>query len=320
MVKNDDMFGNENLHTNPNATPTPFAEKEETVSGEPKKKLRGKMLKKLMKYDFKALFRFLLPALAVLFFLSVLCAVAQWYSMRVNVEDKEFDTAYNGLLIVGIVYALCACGVAGICFFNTVSHYQKNLFSDEGYLTLTLPATPEEQVFSKVLSGFITVLLTIVALALSTLVADLPCLLKGERSDGIFTYALNVLDMLFVYSFDLRGVNHTVALVELAIFALLSLLFQLQVIDACICIGQTRTSKNRTMAAVRVFFLYVVITQVCSVIGPSIFGGLDLKNSQISSSATVHIAMWVLIVLACLGNVIAFLVQRSILKKKVNLA
>lgn len=106
------------------------------------------MLKKLLKYDLKAVSPILLAAHgAVLFFTAfgrVLMALLQ-------VEPFESNlSALYSLLLLFAIFALT--------LFTTIylgMYYYRSFYTDEGYLTNTLPVTANRQVLSKYLCGLL---------------------------------------------------------------------------------------------------------------------------------------------------------------------
>ena len=102
------------------------------------------MLGKLFKYDMKQISRIMLP-LVLLTFGTTLFGTAALKTVNEVVVPMESGVAQNVLLsslymVFGIsVFVLCAFAVMAILF--TVARFYKNLFTDEGYLTFTLPVT-----------------------------------------------------------------------------------------------------------------------------------------------------------------------------------
>ena len=102
------------------------------------------MLGKLFKYDMKQISRIMLP-LVLLTFGTTLFGTAALKTVNEVVVPLESGVAQNVLLsslymVFGIsVFVLCAFAVMAILF--TVARFYKNLFTDEGYLTFTLPVT-----------------------------------------------------------------------------------------------------------------------------------------------------------------------------------
>lgn len=119
------------------------------------------MLGKLMKHDGVALSRVLVPlhlgALGVAL-VAVVCGFAG--SGFGESAHRAYGTAEELLrLSAGFAYATFAFCLVLLCvltvatFFVVVHRFYCNLFTDEGYLTLTLPVTANQIVLSKALTG-----------------------------------------------------------------------------------------------------------------------------------------------------------------------
>lgn len=92
------------------------------------------MLSKLIKHEFRALSRFLLP---IHILLLVACLIGRFMFQAMAMMDLP-----NVILIVSFVF-LISIWIVVPCATSIliVVRYYKSLYTDEGYLTLTLPAT-----------------------------------------------------------------------------------------------------------------------------------------------------------------------------------
>ncbi|HIU58939.1 MAG TPA: hypothetical protein IAC57_02445, partial [Candidatus Scatosoma pullistercoris] len=117
------------------------AEKKSSKFERGPRKVRKSMLKKLMKYDYRAQFRILGPcylAVAGFTLIASVCIAMLKYA--------QSDIAVWCMVSTNTVYGLAIAASAFFSFFNFLFCYYKSFFSKEGYLTLSIPATPEEHV------------------------------------------------------------------------------------------------------------------------------------------------------------------------------
>lgn len=97
------------------------------------------MLGKLLKYEYKATGRVLLPIyLMMIMFAFVSAAMFK--------TSFEIATTIALLIFIGI----CVASIV-ITIIITVQRFQKNLLTDEGYLMFTLPVTQTSLIFSKLI-------------------------------------------------------------------------------------------------------------------------------------------------------------------------
>lgn len=120
------------------------------------------MLGKLIKYDMKALNRFLILIHGFLLFAALL--VRFFLTGRVLVETPK-DGTLLGLSF--LLFFLIIMSVSFGTFIVIAVRFYKNLFSDEGYLTRTLPVTSGQHLLSKTIAGSIWASLDMILLLAS---------------------------------------------------------------------------------------------------------------------------------------------------------
>ena len=124
------------------------------------------MLRKLIKYDFKALSRYLIVIHAMLLITAVLgrlLFVGRLMSDPGRLSNAGAIATIIGIIIYVILFMTAVFGtmlMIAICFY-------KNLYSDEGYLTHTLPVTRGQLLISKTVSGSVWMLLDMMMIILS---------------------------------------------------------------------------------------------------------------------------------------------------------
>lgn len=100
------------------------------------------MLRKLIKHEFRALSRILLP-IHILLLLVCVCG-------RFMFQASAAMELPNAIIIISFVFFISILIVVpSITSILVVVRYYKSLYTDEGYLTLTLPVTRGQLLFSK---------------------------------------------------------------------------------------------------------------------------------------------------------------------------
>lgn len=108
------------------------------------------MLGKLLKHEFRATGRVMLPVLGVLLILALLFN----FSVRfVGSGSSALVNVLSGLVIFAFVAGVIASEI--ICLVLMINRFYKNLLGAEGYLTHTLPVTVHELVWSKMIVSFV---------------------------------------------------------------------------------------------------------------------------------------------------------------------
>jgi hypothetical protein len=108
------------------------------------------MLGKLLKHEFRATGRLMLPALGAVLVLAVLAN----FSIRfIQVTDSTFLTILFGLVIGAFGIGMIAAAVMTLVLM--ILRFYRNLLRDEGYLMHTLPVSVHELVWSKLIVSLV---------------------------------------------------------------------------------------------------------------------------------------------------------------------
>ncbi len=268
------------------------------------------MVKKLFKHEFLALMRNLLPMYLILFGISALTRfvyIFEGNSTAFNILGRSSIIA----MVVGCIVCLMMTAV------NIITRFYKNLFSNEGYLSFTLPVSNSQHIGVKLITAVCFVVISIVVVLLSVCIAT-----AGELTVEIFKaagyllgYFSDNLDGHFVYYF-----------IEVIILALLSIFNAVLLVYSCIALGQL-SKKNRAISAVGMYFIYYFITQILGTIFLITLDSLaDAKWVEdlliwISDNQyeTFHIVFIGSIVFVSLISGLYYWITHTIMKKKLNL-
>ena len=120
------------------------------------------MLKKLLKYEFKATARTYGGMYLALLAASVLFGGSVW---RWNGTNSDAYSTLVGLL--SLVYTAVIIGTVVVTIMTIVQRFYRNLLGREGYLMHTLPVTETQLVTSKLISSTVWSLCSILAACLS---------------------------------------------------------------------------------------------------------------------------------------------------------
>ena len=118
------------------------------------------MLKKLYKYDWKSVSMLLLILHGVLLVYSIIgrlaIAIAENFSSRAGADidtHLSLSTTIFGMGAIAyiLIYVIFIVGIVLATILYLAVRMQKSLFSDEGYLTNTLPVSSDKLLWSKIL-------------------------------------------------------------------------------------------------------------------------------------------------------------------------
>lgn len=261
------------------------------------------MLRKLLKYDFKYIFKIWL-ALSVL---SVPMSAFGGYCGPMSIQGSEFD----GFFIFGtIISILVIVGVAIIPFVMSLYRFYLSLYTDEGYLTFTLPVKKSDLLLSKFIFSMSTLLSGVVVGAIDGLIfAFVSSLVTGPSTDTkpvivdstVFPFSLAVL-LIMMFS-AVAGIMFVFIMISLA----------------------SRFSKvGRSVFAVAVVYgggilLSSLLVPILTLMDSSTLRWSDIIPEAMASGVTLLLLFLIAAFLAVLATLL-YIVEYYILDKHLNLA
>lgn len=269
------------------------------------------MVKKLIKYDFSSYLKLLLPVQMILLGIAAFNRIIQIF------EDKS-STVYNivfgssmALYVVSIIVALV------LTFIVSIVRFYQGMYSNEGYLSHTLPVTPTQHIFSKLITTMLFYLGTIASIILSFIIVTL-----GEMNIEIMKATGFLIGRYTEYSDG----NFILYLIEFVLLIFVSFISSTLCMYFCISVGQL-AKKRKILLAFGVYFGLYVLSQMFGTILIVVFSTISFTTmynltywiSQ-NTAAFFHIILIGGIVLELIMSLIYFLIIRFIMSKKLNLA
>ena len=134
------------------------------------------MLGKLLKHEWKSIWKIPTILLGALMGLAVLAG----FGFASPVWDSSLDGLGVLAVLTWMLFYLAVLGVSlGIMLYLAVRFY-RSMFTDEGYLTHTLPATSRQLLLSKVLIMAAWIFLSMVGVFASILISVNCCPMSGR--------------------------------------------------------------------------------------------------------------------------------------------
>ncbi len=152
------------------------------------------MLKKLIKHEWKSVSKVNYILLGV----SVLICVLGWLSFKAPMWEAAFssvaDYDFSAVDLLGILalityfLALVVVSYAELIYLGV--HFYRSMYTDQGYLTHTLPATPNQIFFSKVLVSSIWYVIFSLMMVLSVVIlgASLITTMNAAMGENVLAY------------------------------------------------------------------------------------------------------------------------------------
>ena len=133
------------------------------------------MLGKLFKYAMKALSRTLVPLHVAVLVLGLVSCVAGFAGHTVGESGSSPErNVFMAVMTLAFLLSMVALFVAVVAtFVIVIARFYRNLFTDEGYLTLTLPVNANQIMLSKTLAGLLWMCIDVVVVSLCAVLASL---------------------------------------------------------------------------------------------------------------------------------------------------
>lgn len=263
------------------------------------------MVRKLLKHELIALFRVLVFFMIAVVVFALLGRVLLWY--LVSRDGEVTTTVYLLTMFVMMFYMVAIYALTIAAYVLGCVRFYKTLFKGEGYMTLSLPATAAQIIWSKLLSSLIAVVAASVVSALSVFVFSV-----GWDDFAIMQDLFELFAALdFSYLFGSLDFSGWMYIVEAIILGIAAFPMSLLVVYAVISVGQTFTS-HRVLAT---FALLVGVYFVSNMIVTITLIPLLTLAAEVSP----HIMIWAYIVAVIGIDVGSFFLIRYMLTHKVNL-
>lgn len=218
------------------------------------------MLGKLLKYDLKAGERIF----GAMYFFIMLCAViARTLSILGGINSMDsnwsvFFIFYDCSFFIMIICIVASCAITLVWI---VLRYRNNLLRDEGYLMHTLPVTPLNLYFSKMISSIVWFLADIVVIFIAFIVSGFPKIM-GIRWENIVNLSISLGDSVY-------HINGIIFLTLLIVFWIIALYAMLAQAFASINIGYTLPfgkGNSRDLMSIAIYIITYIIMQIIGLV------------------------------------------------------
>ena len=273
------------------------------------------MLRKLMKHEFRATGRIMLP----LYLILLATAIGANFSTRGLLEtDLKVLDLLGGLLVMAFAVAIIAVCVMSMVVM--VQRFYKNLLQDEGYVMMTLPVSVHQHIWSKLIVSAVWFALTLMVVCLACLIMAFDVELVQQIAAGFRELFQEIYRNLSTY----YAINGTAIVAEFLVLCFVGCCAMCLQFYAALAIGHS--FPNHKMAwSVLWFFLIQFIMQFLGGMGimlldESWFHHLLLGwTDNISAMASVHLGMVTVILGEVVYGAVFYILTTYFLKKRLNL-
>ena len=261
------------------------------------------MLKKLMKYEFRATGRVFLPLFAALIILAGVNRLLMSLGLQ---TPGTIGIVISVILIVGIFV---------LTIILTIQRFRQNLLSNEGHLMMTLPVKTDSLILSKL---FVSAVWAVASFIIAILAITIMAATKDFWNE--ISYALRWFGENLAIT-PPRTIAYTLEVI--IIVAVMVLLWAL-ILYACMSLSML-VNKRRGLFTFGAFIVITTAMQIVMAVISSILGALNVISElerafgPVNTFGGSQLAMVSALVCQLILCAIFYIITRYMLKNKLNL-
>ena len=273
------------------------------------------MFAKLLKYEWRAT----RGMVGLLCLICLSAALVGGLAMRYLVWVSELDSQSNAFIVLSVLTMIFAFIAIAICCvameLYAVWRFYKSRFTDEGYLTFTLPVTTHQIL----LSSFVNCLICMVCALAALMAGYLVLLLLGFSAlEGFFPSLWEVMPLAMENLWRLFSGETGAFLAQLALGVVAGVLNSTVMMMLAVTIGSILAKKHKVLAAIGVYYgINMVMSLITSVLGVVL--GLSVYSSQSSSMDVLSSMMLMESGLFLIVAVGGYFLMYALVHRKLNL-
>ena len=276
------------------------------------------MLRKLLKHEFRASGRIMLP----MYLIVLLSAAGSNLSIRLASSDSGSIPAS---LFSAFVLLLFAAALIGICIMAVVlmvQRFYKNLLCDEGYIMLTLPVSVHQHIFSKLIASTVWFAATALVVLLGILLVSFDFPFVAALAKGLRFLARQLEYLKLLQTADLILLTAEGVVIALLSGAVICLHFY-----AALAIGHSFSEKKVLLSIIFYFVLQMVMQTLLSLcaLGPialmltKLTEGIHFDLSARAWTDYVHAIVGLTALITAIQGAVYYLLTAFMLKRRLNL-
>ena len=268
------------------------------------------MVKKLIKYDFASYMRLLFPIQLVLIGIAAINRIVQIFE---DVSSEVYVTIFSSSIVLYVIAIFASLLLTVIV---AIVRFYQGMYTNEGYLSHTLPVTPAQHIFSKLMVSILFMLGTVLTIIVSLFIVSL-----GEMNIELIKSA----GYLFGRAYRVFQGNLILYIIEFVLMVFFGFVNTMLKLYFCITVGQL-AQKKKVLLAVGVYFGIYVLKQILSTL-IIIFITLNYELMERigewiadNTQAFYHITLCGSLLITLIIASLYFFFTRLIMSRKLNLA
>lgn len=249
------------------------------------------MLSKLLKHEFRATGRVMLPLFAAVLAISALSNLAVRY---LDFSDNWFFQTLSVVIIVLFVVGIISLGIVAVVL--SVNRFRQSVLGDEGYLTLTLPVSIHSVVWSKIIVSAVWFILCGLVIFASVYILTLDVVLIHNT----VSFMSDLFKFLFG-NFNVDKASLILISIEAFIDICLASCIAALTFYAALSTGHGFAS-HKMLISVIAFFVFAIIMNVLTTAGINIIDHSNLTHythdmDMIGAGHTTFIGLFIYLII-----------------------
>lgn len=274
------------------------------------------MLKKLLHYDMRAMFRYWWIA-------ALSCAVfacAGGGCLSILLSDRDYPFFVTSMAGMGFVFPIFGMSAIVILAYILVfTRFYRNFFTDEGYLTFTLPVGRHQLLNAKLISGT-----SLLAATVAVLFPSLLLMLAIGFGDYVFTPEFfRELGEALSAMWETVGAWSILYAAELILLGLLTCLFGVLSMSVCITLASLLVKKAKVITAIAIYYgaisILSFVMQLLQLFGLPALVDLLAGTSEAAAPGIIALLLFGGICFVAIFCGLLYLLQYRMLDRKLNL-
>jgi len=263
------------------------------------------MLGKLMKYEWKATWKFMTLANLMIVIMTILADIT--VKLDLFSYDKEDVLQFIALMMMMTYILSMFAMVIGVAIF-LIYRFYTSTYSDQGYLLHTLPVDKHHIIIAKVLVSALWIIVSELVMYLSIIVLVAA---NGELFETLSDSMDTIVSMTISETVEVKGLAVVMSLIAF----LFGLFARLLKVTACISLGQLSANHKILLSVVYYFGIYIV---------QKIFSGfyfvfIGLFYSKGNYMGDMYFGWESMLLSGILYSVVFYLITWYVMDRKLNL-
>ncbi|WP_026478661.1 hypothetical protein [Alkaliphilus transvaalensis] len=262
------------------------------------------MLNKLLRWEFKATARLLIPLYLTLLLFSLINRIINPFNLIQTSNNFSLQIFISYITIVA--YFSLVVGTVAMTLVIMIQRFYKSLLGDEGYLMFTLPTTTWKHIISKLLVAVVWVI--------GSMVTTITSIIIISGADNIGQQLIELIN-------GVKEILGVAGIFTLPFMMLLMITTAVLMIYAAISLGHM-FSRHKLIASFAMYGVLYLFSQILIVISIVIFSNsffATLINSTETTPDIFRKLSIFYIIFATLLSTVYFTLTNTLLTKKLNL-